>query len=402
LPSFEEGIVGATQTPQRDELVARAAKLVPVLQANADWSERNRRLSDESVEAMAEAGIFRMRVPARYGGYECDTRTLVEVGIQLGRGDGSCAFNVAAWWIMSWLLGLFPDEVQDEIFTSPDVLTCGTLAPTGMAGRVDGGIVVTGKWAFNSGAAHSTWKLLSAILPTPDGTAAEPVMAVVPLKDLGVIDDWDVAGLRGTGSITTTAEGLFVPTARYLRIAALANQEYASELNAASPVYRAPMIGSVCASSAGKLVGLAKGAREAFFERLPGRGITNTFYTSQREAPVTHIQVAEASLKTDEAEFHARRLAGMVDDKAVAGEAWTLEERAYARMVVGRVCQLAAETVDILAMASGASSIYSTVPIQRIQRDVRAINLHALNLPTTNLELYGRVLCGLEPNTPYV
>jgi len=53
-------------------------------------------------------------------------------------------------------------------------------------------------------------------------------------------------------------------------------------------------------------------------------------------------------------------------------------------------------------MASGGSSNYSTVPIQRIQRDITAINLHALNLPATNLELYGRILCGLEPNTFFV
>ena len=58
--------------------------------------------------------------------------------------------------------------------------------------------------------------------------------------------------------------------------------------------------------------------------------------------------------------------------------------------------------MDILLAASGGSSIYLDVPIQRIARDVQAINLHALMNPNTNAELYGRVLCGLEPNTLYI
>jgi alkylation response protein AidB-like acyl-CoA dehydrogenase len=178
--------------------------------------------------------------------------------------------------------------------------------------------------------------------------------------------------------------------------------QYASKLNADNPIYRGPMVGPISASTVGKVVGLARAAGEVFMDRLPGRAITNTDYTSQIEAPITHLQVAEAALKTDEAEYHARRIAAMVDDKGLSGEPWTLRERAYARMSVGRVCQLAHEAVNLLAMASGGSSVYSSVPIQRIQRDIQAINLHALNLPANNLELYGRVLCGLEPNTFFV
>jgi len=66
------------------------------------------------------------------------------------------------------------------------------------------------------------------------------------------------------------------------------------------------------------------------------------------------------------------------------------------------VVRLAKEAVDILATASGGSSIYSGIPIQRIHRDVQSVNLHALMHPNTNFELYGRVLCGLEPNTLYI
>jgi alkylation response protein AidB-like acyl-CoA dehydrogenase len=69
---------------------------------------------------------------------------------------------------------------------------------------------------------------------------------------------------------------------------------------------------------------------------------------------------------------------------------------------MGATCRLAKEAVDILAGASGGSSIYLDVPIQRFLRDIQAINLHALMHPNTNFELYGRVLCGLEPDTLYI
>ena len=64
--------------------------------------------------------------------------------------------------------------------------------------------------------------------------------------------------------------------------------------------------------------------------------------------------------------------------------------------------QLSKEAIEIFAGASGGSSIYLDIPIQRINRDVQAVNLHALMHPDTNAELYGRVLCGLEPNTLYI
>jgi alkylation response protein AidB-like acyl-CoA dehydrogenase len=390
-----------TEAPQRLELAKRAADLVPILRKNAQWSEQNRRLADETVEALVDAGIFRMRIPARYGGYEVDAHTLVDVGIQLGRGDGAPAFNVAAWWITSWNVGLFADEVQDEVFADPDTRVCGTLVIDGTGVAKDGGIVVNGKWAFNSGAAHSQWKLLSTILIAPD-REPEPVMAVVPMSDLRIVDDWYASGLTGTGSVTTVAEDVFVPTARYMRIADFVTGNFGSKQNLELPLFRQPLVGTVAASSAGKMIGMARHAYEYFIERIGTRPISNTNYERQIDAPITHLQVAEARLKMDEAELQARKLATMVDEKALAGEEWTLEERAYARAVAGRVPQLTAEAVDILAGACGASSLYNDQVIQRIRRDVRAVTLHALHLPTTTMELYGRILCGLEPNTFFI
>ena len=121
------------EVPSGTELVRRASELAPLLQEHARWSEENRRLPEETLEAIIDAGIQKMRLPARYGGYESDMRTVVDVIAELGRGDGSAAWTVSVWAISSWVVGLFPDEVQDEVFADPDVRVSGILSPTAVA-----------------------------------------------------------------------------------------------------------------------------------------------------------------------------------------------------------------------------------------------------------------------------
>jgi alkylation response protein AidB-like acyl-CoA dehydrogenase len=390
-----------TDVPAREQLVQRASGLVPLLRKHAVWSEENRRLHEESVEALADAGVFRMRVPARYGGYESDTRTLVEVAAELGRGDGSTAWTASVYWIPTWMACMFPDQVQDEVFSTPDVRVCGTLSPSAMAIPAEGGIVVNGKWGFVSGALHSHWQEIVAILIGGEGEPM-PVVGLVPMSDLQIIDDWYTSGMKGSGSVSTVATDLFVPQERVLPIGAVLAGQSASPRNAAAAIYRAPMLPVASASSVGCVVGLAQAAKEAFFERLPGRKITYTGYEQQAQAPLTHLQVAAAVMKIDEAEFHARRLADMVDAKGTENTPWTVPERVRARADLGAVCGLSKDAVDILASASGGSSIYSDQPMQRIARDINAVTMHALMHPDTNAELYGRILCGLQPDTLYI
>ncbi|MCB5165646.1 acyl-CoA dehydrogenase family protein [Streptomyces bambusae] len=387
--------------PTRAQLVQRATELAPLLKKFAAQHEADRRLADETVEALAEAGFFKLRVPKRYGGYEADTRTLVDVAAELGRADGAAAWVTSVYWIPTWMTCLFPDAVQDEVFATPDVRIVGTLSPSAMAAPADGGVVVNGKWSFVSGAHHAQWQEIVAVLVGPDGPP-QPIMALVPLSDLQIVDDWHTSGLRGTGSVSTVAQDLFIPQERVLPLGAVLTGQYASELNRDVPIYRTPLLPVASASSVGTVVGLARAAKDAFLERVNERGITYTGYTKQSEAPLTHLQFAEATLKGDQAEFHAHRLASLVDAKGESGADWTLEERARARADMGAVCRLAKEAVDILAGASGGSSIYSDVAIQRITRDIQAVNLHALMNPDTNSELYGRILLGQEPNTLYI
>jgi alkylation response protein AidB-like acyl-CoA dehydrogenase len=401
----KEVTVTAIETQGRSDVVQNAAKLVPLLKSHALWGEQNRQLHEETVEALADAGVFRMRVPARYGGLESSNRTVIDVLGEVTKGDGSAAWVAQVNAITSWMACLLPDEVQDEIFADPDTRLCGTLSPTGMCVPADGGMVLTGKWGFISGAQHSQWQMVIAIAPAPvpgPEVSFWPIMAAVPMSDLQIIDDWHTSGLRGSGSVTTVANGAFIPQQRILPLPMVLTEQYASEANAASPIYRTPLLPTASALSVGTAVGLANAAKEEFFERLSGRKITYTSYENQNEAPITHLRASQATMLTDEAAFHAQRLGTMVDAKGEDGSPWTISDRALARADMGRATELAMEAVTILSLASGGSSVYNDVPIQRIVRDLHAINLHALMHPATNTELHGRILCGMEPNTLYI
>lgn len=392
IPSHELGI---------EQLKKSVAELVPILREKAAWSEENRRIHEDSVKALDEAGVFKLRMPARFGGYESDTRTLVDVAVELGRADGALAWTVSTYWIASWIVGLFKDAAQDEVFSTPDVRICGAVSPSGACVPVDGGVLLNGSWHFVSGALHANWQELATILLRP-GADPEPVILAVPMSSLEIVDDWHTSGMSASGSVTTVAKDVFVPDTHVIPMESAIRPNSLSELNAEGTIWRSPTILAGSAATVGILVGMAKAAREAFFERMPDRPIRYTDYEHQAEAPVTHIQVGTAVMKTEQAEYHAYHAAALVDAKAASGEPWTIEERARVRADEGWATRLAKEAVEIFASASGGSSIYKHEPIQRIVRDIHAISVHPMFSPDSNTETFGRVLCGLPPNTMFI
>ncbi|GAA2748025.1 acyl-CoA dehydrogenase family protein [Kitasatospora cinereorecta] len=388
--------------PSREEMVGRIAEIAPVIRANAAWSAEHRRLHEDTLRALTEAGVFRMRLPLRHGGYELDARTMVDVADAIAQADGSAAWVVACSWIATYGLGLYPDEVQDEVFADPDAQFCTTIGPgTATAVPVDGGILVNGTWPCISGALSSRYQQIAAVLLDPDGDPY-PVMGPVALSELEISDNWHTTGFRGTGSVATTARDLFIPQERVLPAPAVVAGHSRSIRNAELAMYRAPFVAVGAAATVGVATGMVKTLREVFFERLPGRRITYTEYPSQAEAPVTHLRLAEAVMKIDEAEFHAHRLAGLIDEKCASGAPWELAERGRTRADEGAAVRLAKEAAEILTQASGGSSAYTHLPIQRIADDLHVLGLHAMMNPDVNAEIYGRILCGLEPHTYYV
>ncbi len=378
-----------------ERLVRQAAALVPLLRAGAPAAEQARRLPRETFDALAAADVFRMTAPKRFGGFEADFLTQCDVLAEVARGCPSASWASTILSAMSWLVSGFPDEAQEEIFDKRDPRISGVFSPTGTAVRKNGGYVVNGRWGYNTGGHGGEWTVITAVL-VENGNPGMPHSCIVRAGELERLDDWHASGMAATGSSTVVAKDLFVPAHRALPLPELVEARYPQRHNSANPYFNYPLATVLTANAAGTPVGIARGALELFLDKLPGRAITYTTYASKIEAPVTHLQVGEAALAIDSSDAHMRLACAQVDDSRGA---LTRLARIKVRAHVGAATRYARAAVDSLFYASGASAIQASVPIQRFQRDMQALANHAIMHPQTNEELYGRVLCGLEPNT---
>lgn len=356
-------------------------------------------MPEEVIERLTDVGVFRMTVSRDFGGYESSIATQYDVLAEIATACPSTSWVATILTAMLWQAQMFPDEVQDEVFSNPRVRVASVFAPGGRARAVAGGVLVSGRWPFNTGCLHAQWAILTALVPDAVGDLA-PACLLIPYSDLTILDDWFATGMAGTGSNTTVAEDVFVPTARVLPLAAATSLELPSARNSQSPYWNVSFVAFLIAQATGTPVGLARGALDAFMTRLPGRSITYTDYSDQSAAPVTHLQVGEAMLKIFSADAHAREAVDLV--ASTPGRGAPIDVRGRIRGHAGYATRLAREAVDILYSASGASAIQVNVPIQRYQRDIQALANHALLAPTTSIELLGRIACGLPPNTPFV
>jgi alkylation response protein AidB-like acyl-CoA dehydrogenase len=387
--------------PSDAGLVERVRAIQPLLREHALRSEQERRVTAEVVSALTDAGVYRMNVPRRYGGYQSRLSTQVEVLGEIAAGCGSTGFMALIQAGCSYIAALFPDEAQDEIFTGPDVRVGGTLIPDAVAVATDGGYVVDGTSAFATGCQNADWHLLTARVESVGGPP-EVLWTAVPMADLEILDDWYVSGLAGSGSNSVVARNVFVPAHRVLPVGPLLGGDFPSKANADDPFYRMPVLLLFCAWTAPNALGLARAALAEFTERIHRRGITYTFHERQYEAGVTHLQAAEAAMKISCAELLTGEFVARIEAAARSGEPYTQADRARIRAQSGYTTRLCKEAVDIIASASGASSLHRDVPVQRAVRDLHALSLHSFVNPTTNLELYGRVLSGLDAGTPFL
>ncbi|MFJ9567142.1 acyl-CoA dehydrogenase family protein [Streptomyces fuscichromogenes] len=394
--------MAGSSAPRSDtDLVHRVRELQPLIRSHALRAEQRRRVTGEVVEALTDAGIHRMNVPRHYGGYQTSLRTQVDALSEVSAACGSAGFMALIQAGCAFITALFPDDAQDEIFTRPDVRIGGTLVPGSKAAPVDDGYVVNGNSPFATGCQDADWHLLTALDDTGDGPPRMLWLAI-PLTDLKVLDDWNASGLAGSGSNTVVAQDVHVPAHRVLPVGPLLAGGFPSRRNSADPFYHMPVLMLFCAWTAANALGLGRAALAEFGGRIHQRGITYTFYERQHEAPVTHLQFAEAALKISSAELLTADFVGLIESRVAAGEPFTTQERARTRAQCGYVTRLCKEAADLIGSASGASSLQREVPVQRIVRDLNALGLHSFVNPTANLELYGRVLSGLDAGTPFL
>jgi alkylation response protein AidB-like acyl-CoA dehydrogenase len=396
--------VRSVPTPSAAELVARARELAPLLRKNSPIGEADRRVTDEAIEAVRKAGLMKVCTPKRYGGWEMNSRAMLDVSAAVAEADGGTAWVVNLNNVCCWLAGLFPVKAQDEVFgADPDVCISGVLNPTATVTKVTGGYRVTGQWHYNSGGWHAQWAGLGMPIVNDAGEPIDQGLGLFPMADLERVDTWFVAGMKSSGSISLKADDVFVPHHRVLSMPRAIEGDYPTEMRNQEALYRSPFIPILAIILVGPILGLGRAALNFVREKAATRTIAYTFFEKQKDSVGFQLQVAEAAMMIDTAHFHAYRAADDVDTAAASGVYPDMLTRARVRADTGYVVEKITQAIDKLMFAHGSGGFADASPLQRIWRDAAVASRHAVVLPPIGYEVYGKALLGVDNNvTPLI
>ena len=386
-------IQAADSTVDKETLMKHARDLQPLLKERAFETESLRRVPDENVRAIFDAGLNRIAVPLRFGGLDIDFPVMHEVAFELGRACGATGWCYSLWGVHNWWVGYYPPEAQEEIYADgPDVLICTAgYSLHSQAEPVKGGYILSGHWQFSSGCDHARWAILAA--KGPDGGLG----TLVPASDFEVQQDtWFVSGMQGTGSKDVIVREKFVPEHRTLKApegmrigsgdGAWSPREYHQQRR-----YSVPFAALIVWDLVAPAIGIAQGAIDEFTARLIG--------TSGRpraaDSPLVQVRIAESAAEVDaarallhadmeEAQWkgeHDRQITSL--DLARWGR-----DKAYAMKLAvqatGRVFELA-----------GGHALYTSDPLQRMYRDVQAAAHRDGLVFDFGAQRYGREVLGI-------
>ncbi|HXL64948.1 MAG TPA: acyl-CoA dehydrogenase family protein [Xanthobacteraceae bacterium] len=390
--------------PTVHDLVTRARELAPLLRKNAAASEANRRVEEETIQAMRKAGLMRVATPKRYGGWEMNTRAMLEVGSAIAEADGGAAWVANLNNVCCWLTSLFPVRAQDEVFGSdPDTCVSGVLNPTATVKKESGGYrVVTGEWHYNSGGWHAQWAVLGLPIVNDAGEPIDQGLAMIPMSDLERVDTWFVAGMKSSGSICLRAKNIFIPDHRILSVPQAIDGKYPTEMRDEA-FYRSAFVAFLSIILVGPILGLGRAALEFVRQKAGSRTIAYTFFEKQTASVAFQLQLADAAMMIDTAHFHAYRAADDVDGAAARGIYPDLLTRARVRADTGYTVEKITQAIDKLLFAHGSAGFAEASPLQRIWRDAAVASRHAVVLPAVGYELYGKALLGVKNDvTPLI
>jgi 3-hydroxy-9,10-secoandrosta-1,3,5(10)-triene-9,17-dione monooxygenase len=402
-------VSGTLVPPERDltadDLVARAAAMVPVLRERQQECEDLGRMPVATSDDLVAAGFYRILQPRRFGGYELDLGTFSRVTIELARGCPSTGWAYAFTAGHAHLLAaLFPEQAQRDVHgTTGDVRMPGNIRPQ-RAEPVEGGYRVSGAWDYVSGCDSATHFLFSADAPAiEDGGEPRRLTCILDAGDCSIVDNWDVHGLRGTGSRRVIADDVFVPGHRTIgtlnsvdvRVYARTRDMPGRTVHA-NPMYAAGGLFSLLAGeSAAVAVGIARGALDHYEQTLATRRTMIAPLVSMKDAPqyrrcyaeaVQQVDVAELALLGSDADYMewARRDA----EEGVAFSAEHEQRLIIRKMLCAKLCS---DAVDLMVRTGGSSSLKRGDPMERCRRDMTTLMSHPTVQSETGTETFSQL-----------
>jgi alkylation response protein AidB-like acyl-CoA dehydrogenase len=369
-----------------------ARKLAPMIRSCADEIDAARELPRSLFEALADAGLFRLALPRALGGFELDLPTYIQVIEELGKADASTGWCVNQGGIFATYAARMPRDVARLIWVdTPRAVVANTPAPTATALVVPGGYRVTGRQGFSTGCRHASW-LAAHGQPIENGQVRlengqpETRYFFVPVAEGELLDTWRVRGMRGTGTHHFAVNDVFVPSERTVLSAT-------APLIETGPLYRIPRTLLFASGDASVALGLARSCLAAFSD-LAGAKTPRSMEALLRDQPMVQSQVGQAEAQLRSGRAFLVEAVGELWNEVTSNGAPTLDRRAALRLATTHAIRLAAQIVDTLYNAAGATAVYEGNLLQRHFQDVHVITQH-LQGRLTHYELVAKHWLGL-------
>lgn len=388
----------------REELVEKARSMQKVLRDVTLEIDKNNEIPRHIVEQIRDNGLLKVLRPKMFGGYETDMKTYFDVVTEISRGNASAGWFVSLSNIRDYMISYtFGREALTDIFGEnhdKDIMLAGNFKPIQIdMEKVENGYQIKeAHWPFVSGAPYADWFYFGA--PVEDGNGGvEMAIIVVPKEQVEIVDDWNVVGLKGSGSNSVKVKNIFVPD-HHVSLDRLAQEgHYIIEELQNNPLYRTPFVPSLTLSIVAPALGITLGGFDLHKERIAKAGIGNTFYNKMSDAAVTHLQMAEIDLKIETASLLFSKAIENLDENSRLGRKFTQDENIKIKAQFGYGNQICKEAYDLMLAGAGSVFAYNNNLFQAFYRDFITMHLHAFITPSSLLETYGRSMCGLEPNT---
>ncbi|GAA4558481.1 flavin-dependent monooxygenase [Planotetraspora kaengkrachanensis] len=379
-----------------NEVLEAVRTLLPVITERARATDEDRGVPAETIQALVEAGVFRMLQPKRYGGAESDPVWFFEVVREISGVCGSTGWVASVLGVHPWHVGLFDEAAQDEVWgEDQDALVASSYAPVGRLTPVEGGYELTGRWRFSSGCEHASWALVGGLVVGAQGRPVDFMTVLVPRPDYVIEDVWDVIGLRGTASNDLIVERAFVPEHRTMRNYEQAQLRGPGQKVNSGPLYRMPFGSVFTTAITAPVIGMAAGCYRSYVTAMRDRVRLSLGGGRFAEDQFAQVAVARAASEIDAAVLQTDRNVREVYEHAVRGERIPMELRLRVRRDQVRATERALEAIDILFKTAGGNSLRRGNPIERAWRDAHAGSVHVANDVERALAMYGRGEFGL-------
>lgn len=383
------------QSRSNDVLEAPAQRAMGLLGLVAECvaeTQRTRQPAAPVMRAFADAGLLRILAPCSYGGEEATGLQFMELVATVARVDGS-----AGWTVMTLneeieiSAGYVPAPLMRDIcLSSPPVIVAGSGAALGRARRVEGGWLLSGRWPFVTGGPAAEEIVVGA---TVEGPPPRPLcFALIPARQVTILDTWDAVGLRGTGSHDVTVADLFVPEERMGVVRSGSDTVPDCTLFRLPPSLRFPF------PKVGVATGVARAAIAEFNDLARGKK-ARVSRTLLRERPDAQLAVARAEALVGSGWAFVSEMLQTVWALAEAGERVPREIHARTRLACTHAVANCVSAVETLCTSAGTTANLVTSPLHRYLADVRAVPQHVMVGGYNDLNA-GRVLLGLEPDDP--